>query len=206
MESSDSPRRGRPRSFDPTEVLDRAMRVFWRKGYESTSLSDLTAATGVNRPSLYTAFGNKESLFRHVLDHYMQGPSGYFPEALAAPTAREVVERLLRGAVNLATDARSPTGCLWVRGALSYGDGPPRMRREMYARRRAGERALSDRLEEARASGDLPPDADPEALARFYQTAHFGIQVQAACGARRADLEKVVEEALRALPAPVSEA
>src|SRR5687768_6284787 len=114
--SYETPRRGRPRNFDPDEVLDRAMRVFWRKGYAATSLSDLTAATGINRASLYATFGNKESLFQRALDRYTQGPFSYFRGALEAPTAREVVERLLQGSVNVATDPRYPPGCLWVRG------------------------------------------------------------------------------------------
>ncbi len=176
------------------------MRVFWRKGYASTSLSDLTAATGVNRPSLYAAFGNKESFFRNVLDHYARGPFGYFRESLDAPTAREVVERLLQGGANLATDARSPTGCLWVRGSLSYGDRPASLRREMFARRRSGEAALAARFQRAVDGGDLPPDTDPVALARLIQAIHLGMQVQAASGATRAELEEVVDTALLAFP------
>src|SRR5207249_2480008 len=86
-------RRGRPRTFDPNLALDRALEVFWRKGYEGASLSDLTKATGINRPSLYAAFGNKENLFRLALDRYIAGPIAYFREALAEPTAREVAER-----------------------------------------------------------------------------------------------------------------
>lgn len=174
------------------------MRVFWRKGYASTSLSDLTEAMGINRPSLYAAFGNKQSLFRRVLDHYARGPFSYFRKSLDARTAREVAERLLEGGANLATDARNPTGCLWVRGALSYGDGPVQLRREMFARRRAGETALAKRFERAMAEGDLPPDTDPMALARLLQAIHLGMQVQAASGATRADLAEVVQSALRA--------
>ena len=111
--------RGRPRSFDAGDALERAQRVFWRKGYLGTSMSDLTEATGVNRPSLYAAFGNKEALFRKVMDRYGEGPFAHFAEALAAPTGREVAERLLRGGAALATDPRTPPGCLWVRGSLS---------------------------------------------------------------------------------------
>ncbi len=80
--------RGRPRAFDPDAALERAMHVFWAKGYEGASLSDLTRAMRINRPSLYAAFGNKEQLFRKVLDRYMDGPVAYFSKALAAPKAR----------------------------------------------------------------------------------------------------------------------
>src|SRR5271156_2850321 len=100
--------KGRPRGFDAEKVLDRALKVFWRKGYEGASLPDLTGAMGVNRPSLYAAFGNKEALFRKVIDRYASGPAAYVGEALEEPTARGVVERLFRGAVDLLSQSRSP--------------------------------------------------------------------------------------------------
>src|SRR6202030_3262348 len=101
-----SGRTGRPRSFDIDKALDLALQVFWRKGYEGTSLSDLTKAVGVNRPSLYAAFGDKKALFRKALDRYLTGPAGYTQEALKEPTARTVVERLLQGAADLNTAPR----------------------------------------------------------------------------------------------------
>src|SRR3989440_11441871 len=94
---------GRPRAFDTDRALDRALQVFWRKGYEGATLSDLTKAVGVNRPSLYAAFGGKEALFRKALDRYLNGPAAYTQEALKEPTARAVVERLLQGAADLNT-------------------------------------------------------------------------------------------------------
>ena len=100
---------GRPRAFDTEKALDRAMQVFWRKGYLGTSLSDLTNAMGINRPSLYAAFGNKKSLFRKVLDRYSKGPSVYLSEALREPTARAVAERVFYGVVDLLTDPHTPT-------------------------------------------------------------------------------------------------
>src|SRR5437588_3573741 len=109
---------GRPRTFDAEKALDRALKVFWRKGYEGTSLPDLTKAMGINRPSLYAAFGNKESLFRKALDRYAEGPAAYMREALNKPTARAVAERLLGGTIDLLTDRRNPRGCHMVHGAL----------------------------------------------------------------------------------------
>src|SRR3979411_3513986 len=101
--------RGRPRAFDPDAALERAMHVFWAKGYEGASLSGLTRAMRINRPSLYAAFGNKEQLFGKVLDRYMDGPVAYFGKALAAPKARGVVEEIFFGTARMAVDARVPT-------------------------------------------------------------------------------------------------
>ena len=97
--------RGRPRAFDPEAALDRAMHVFWTKGYEGASLSNLTRAMRINRPSLYAAFGNKEELFLKVLDRYANGPLAYFRKALAAPKARDVVEQIFRGTAKMGDPA-----------------------------------------------------------------------------------------------------
>jgi AcrR family transcriptional regulator len=132
--------RGRPRAFDPDAALELAMHVFWAKGYEGASLSDLTRAMRINRPSLYAAFGNKEELFRKVLDRYVNGPLAYFGKALAAG------------------DPRLPSGCLifMVQGALAVGDAAGSVRKEAAGRRAAGEVALRRRLHRAKREGDLP--------------------------------------------------
>src|SRR6266852_7317105 len=109
---------GRPRAFDIDKALDKALKVFWRKGFEGTSLPDLTKAMGINRPSLYAAFGNKEELFRKVLDRYVNGPLAYFGKALASPKARDVIEQIFFGAARMADDPKIPAGCLMVQGAL----------------------------------------------------------------------------------------
>lgn len=192
---------GRPRTFDTDDALERALDLFWRKGYEGTSLADLTEAMGINRPSLYAAFGNKEALFRKALDRYLQGPADYSRRALEAPTARAVVERMLRGAADLLTDRNSPPGCLLVHGALSSGDGAAPIRQELVARRRAGEVALRRRFERAKSERDLPAGADAAKLARYVATVIYGMAVQAASGASRKELRQVAETALGALPA-----
>ena len=151
---------GRPREFEVDRAVDRAMEVFWRKGYEGTSLDDLTKAIGITRPSLYAAFGNKEALFRKSLDRYVEGPSAYVAKALNAPTAREVAELILRGAVELNTNPRHP-GCLMVQGALACGGEANAVREELRVRRADGEQAIRERLKQAKADGDLPRDADP---------------------------------------------
>jgi AcrR family transcriptional regulator len=189
---------GRPRAFDVEKALHQAMQVFWRKGYLGTSLTDLTDAMGVNRPSLYAAFGNKKSLFRKALEHYAKGPSSYLSQALQEPTARAVVERLLHGVVDLLTDPRSPATCLWVHGALSCGDDP--LREEFAAQRAAGLAGLRTRFKRAVADGDLPPDSDADTLARYVQTVNFGLTVQASTGATRKALLRIVEIALKTWP------
>ena len=191
---------GRPRSFDIDRALDGALHVFWRKGYEGTSLSDLTKAVGVNRPSLYAAFGDKEALFRKALDRYLDGPAAYTQEALKEPTARAVIERLLRGAADLTTAPRNPGGCLTVQGALACSEAGDLIRQELTACRAAGEAAIRRRLEHAKSNGDLPADTDPADLARYVATIVYGIAVQAAGGASRGKLQRVVEMALRTLP------
>jgi AcrR family transcriptional regulator len=108
---------GRPRAFNTDQALDQAMHLFWRKGFLGTSLSDLTEAMGINRPSLYAAFGNKEALFRRAVERYFQGPAAYLQDALREPTARAVVEHLLHGVVDLVTDPKLPRTCLWVHGS-----------------------------------------------------------------------------------------
>lgn len=192
---------GRPREFDLDEALDQALHVFWKKGYEGTSLSDLTDAMGINRPSLYCAFGNKESLFRKVLDHYEKGPAAYLKEALGKPTAREVVESLLRGAVEIQTRPGTPRGCLSVQGALACGDESNAIREEMIARRTAGETAIRQRLERAKSDGDLSAAIDVADFARYIAAMINGTAVLAVGGASREELLHVVDFALRAWPA-----
>jgi AcrR family transcriptional regulator len=190
--------RGRPRAFDPDVALERAMHVFWANGYKGAALSDLTRAMRINRPSLYAAFGNKEQLFRKVLDRYMDGPVAYFGKALATPKARDVVDQILLGTARMADDPRIPAGCLMVQGALACGDGP--VRKEVAARRAAAEVALRRRLQRAKREGDLPKDSDPAELAHYVMTVMRGMAVQSAGGASGDQLRRVAQIALRAWP------
>jgi AcrR family transcriptional regulator len=193
-------RTGRPRAFDLDVTLDRALEVFWRKGYEGTSLPDLTEAMGINRPSLYAAFGSKEGLFRRALERYTARKGAVIAEALAEPTARAAAARLLREMADALTDPTSPRGCLAVQGALSCGESAEPVRRELNACRAAVETAFRERLYQARADGDLPPEVDPTDLARYVATVLQGMSVQAAGGASREELRRVADTALRAWP------
>ncbi|MEV4129831.1 TetR/AcrR family transcriptional regulator [Nocardia sp. NPDC049707] len=189
---------GRPREFDLDERLDRAMHVFWRQGYEGTALADLTEAMGINKPSLYAAYGNKESLFLKVVDRYEAGPAGYVQRALAAPTARTAAEALMRGAIELTTSG--PGGCLFVQGALATGAQSAQVREELATRRRAAQVQLRERFEKACAEGDLASDVDVDALARSIWATTYGLAVQAASGATAAELSCAVDMALAGWP------
>ena len=193
-------KRGRPRAFDPDTALERAMHVFWTQGYEGASLSELTRAMRINRPSLYAAFGNKEQLFRKVLDRYVDGPLAYFGEALSAPRARDVVEQIFLGAARMAGDPKVPAGCLMVQGALAVGGSAGSVRKEAAARRAGAEVALRRRLQRAKREGDLPQNADPAELARYVMTVLQGMAVQGADGASPDQLRRVAQLALRAWP------
>jgi AcrR family transcriptional regulator len=201
LDMPEKPRTGRPRSFNREQALEAAMRVFWRQGYEGSSLTALTAAMGINRPSLYAAFGDKAGLFREAVARYGTGPGRYIRRALGQPKARQVAEMLLRGAVAVATDAANPRGCLWVQGALvASTEGEP-IRREMIALRDGGTAQVHERFERARRESDLPADTDVQALTLFLVSVMNGIAVQASSGRSREALNSAVDLALRAWPA-----
>lgn len=177
---------GRPREFDPDQVEDEAMKLFWEHGFDGVSISDLTAATGVNRRSIYAEFGSKEMLFERAKLRYLAGPGGYLIEALARPTAREVAEAMVHGAADAVSGG--PHGCLTV------GDGPG------LAELRDGTvRQLAERFDAAVADGELD-GVDTLLLARWISAVCQGISIQARSGASRADLHAVAELALAGWP------
>lgn len=196
---------GRPRKFDPEQALDSALKVFWRKGYEGASLSDLTEAMGINRPSLYAAFGDKATLFRRAIDRYVDVHTAHFQEALDQPTVREVIETLWTGNIALTRNARNPRGCFLVQGALACSEAGEPMQKAMAKERARGEAMLKDRFERAITEGDLPDDTNAGDLARYVTTVSYGLAVHAASGASAADLKAVAEMALRALPNQATE-
>jgi len=194
-------RTGRPRGFCVEDTLDRAMTVFWRHGYEGASLSDLTAAMGINSPSLYACFGSKEGLFRAVLERYDERRKSFMESVLAAPTAAKVAETYLYGVAAFAVDTsgKNPPGCLLLQSGLSCGDSE--IPDEMARHRAEKEAALCDRFEQARKEGDLLENANAAALARYLMTVANGICVQAASGASAEELHDVAAMALMAWPA-----
>ncbi|MER6272436.1 TetR/AcrR family transcriptional regulator [Streptomyces sp900105755] len=192
--------RGRPRGFDADAALDRAVEVFWRQGYEGASLSDLTEAMGINRTSMYAAYGNKEELFRRAVARYAEADMAYARDALTRPTAYAVIEAFLRANADALTRADRPPGCLSVQGGLAEGGDNGHIAGFLAESRLAGERALADRLARAVKEGDLPADTDPRALARYVMVVSEGNAVHATAGAGRAALHATVDIALRAVP------
>jgi len=196
----EKPRLGRPRAFHRDTALDAAMRVFWAHGYEGASLTELTRAMRINRPSLYAAFGDKAALFREAVARYGTGPGRYVRRALGQPTARLVAETLLHGAVIVATDPANPAGCLWVQGALATSAESATVRDEIAAVRNRGIDQVQGRLAHARSTGDLPPTADTEALTLYLISVMNGLAVQAAGGRSRESLLRAADLALSNWP------
>jgi AcrR family transcriptional regulator len=191
---------GRTRQFDVDEALDRALEVFWTRGYEGATLPELTRAMGINRPSLYAAFGNKEQLFRKALARYQTGPMSFLTEALRKPTARAVVEAIFSGFIRMQRDRDQARGCLVVSGALACGEEAESVRRELAQLRQAIVAAFRKRFERAVQDGDLPARTDCATLARYIATVLNGLAVQAASGTTEKELRHVAALAMQAWP------
>jgi AcrR family transcriptional regulator len=195
-----SAKMGRPRCFREEEALDAAMRVFWDKGYEGASLDDLTEAMGINRSSLYATFGDKEELFEKVMSRYCEGPMAYMAEALQQPTARQVIETILRKTVKALADPENPRGCLLLQGGLACGSDAEAARQAMIEHRTAGFRGIQKRMHRAQADGDLPKDVNPTDLARYVTIVLNGLSIQAVNGATPSEMKRAVAMALRSMP------
>jgi AcrR family transcriptional regulator len=193
--------RGRPASFKHDDALEKAMHVFWAHGYEGASLAALTEAMGINKPSMYAAFGSKEDLFRKAVQKYLSGPASFFSESLREPTSKQIAVKLLMGAAEFLTSCDHPHGCLMIQGALSCGEGSEHIQKELIARRHSYESALANRFEQCRKSGDLPEATDVTSLAKYVATLHQGMSVQAKSSASKQELLDVVRMALSNWPA-----
>jgi AcrR family transcriptional regulator len=191
--------RGRPRSFDRNAALRRAMTVFWERGYEGVSLSDLTAAMGINAPSLYAAFGCKEALFREAVALYGANEGSIAERALREKkSAREAVEALLRGNAEAYADPKNPRGCMVVLAATNCTPENEDVRAHLSQCRRDAQKMLRRRLDLGVAAGDLPGGTDAAALAAFYTTVLNGLSIQARDGASRRQLHAIVDVAMAA--------
>ncbi|MFW6775649.1 TetR/AcrR family transcriptional regulator [Nocardioides sp. CPCC 205120] len=191
--------RGRPRSFDIDNALDAAVEVFWRHGYEGAGLTELTAAMGIGRPSLYTAFGDKAQLFRRALDRYVDRNMAYVEDALAQPTAHAVAEAFLTGNARAVSAPGNPPGCLSVQAMVTdQGDTFGLLREN----RRLIEQRLADRFRRSITDGDLGADEEPDALASYLITVATGFAIRAADGVARDTLLTLASRALDGFPRP----
>jgi AcrR family transcriptional regulator len=193
-------RRGRPPAFNHEEALEKAMQTFWTFGYEGTSMGVLIEAMDMNKPSIYAAFGNKETLFNKVLDKYVSGPSAFVKEAISEPTSYLVTKTFLTKAVALLTEHESPRGCMIVQGALSCGPEAKMIQKKLIAYRIHLEENFKKRFDLAKANRDLPEDTNSTALAKYVATLHQGISVQASSGASRDALMDIIDIAMQNWP------
>lgn len=190
----------RPREFNEDEVLDQAMYVFWAKGYGGTSTADLLSAMGLTNSSLYKAFGSKENLFRRAMGRYHAGPLAFRALALAEPTPRGVVERMLLGTVDLLTGGETPPGCLEVNSGLAGSSGSEAVRLDLVRNRRVLGELLRERIAATQNAGSLPIGLSPEQAATLVATLAHGLAVQAKDGASREELRAIVRTFLCSWP------
>ena len=199
METVTQSGRGRPREFDPEQALSAALQVFWRRGYEGASLAELTETMGITKPSLYACFGNKESLFRKALDLYERDKLTYIGDAIKAPTARDVAERLLMGSVDAATTGDCK-GCMGVIASVACQSVEPSIRDDVNARAESSRRAIIARMQQAIDAGEFRVATEAEAITRYLLAIMQGISVQAQSGASRDELLQVADSALLSWP------
>lgn len=192
--------RGRPREFDKDQALDKALRMFWRYGYEGTSISALAEHIGITVPSLYLAFGNKERLFMQAVERYGLYSNQFYEDAFREAKARDVAHRILIGEIDLVAGAETPDGCLMIQGALATSPESDKVRKTMAKLRRQAEVEVAERFELSRLRGDLPPGWSPRALAAYIMTVASGMAVQAKSGMSRDELLRVADMAMLIWP------
>ncbi len=192
---------GRPLSFDRDVVLEKAMLTFWRHGYETTSISDLTQAMGVTAPSIYTAFGDKKQLFLEAMHRYAGSPEELGLTLQASPTAREAVYRMLMSASNAFTHAATPRGCLLASATASCSADALDVQQAVAHVRGQITHRVRERIEQDKAIGILPPDTQAKPLANFSVALVQGMSVLARDGASRVTLNAMIKVAMAAWPA-----
>jgi AcrR family transcriptional regulator len=193
--------RGRPRAFDRAEALQKAMLLFWEKGFQGAAMSELTAAMGINAPSLYACFGGKEALYREALALYEAGDGAELAAAIAAaPTAREAIEIYLMRSAALFSRPDKPAGCMVVLSVVHAAGTSEEAGRALRDARGEMQGVMEARLRSDIARGELPASCDPPTIAAFYSTVQQGMSIRARDGASRAELEAVARGAMAAWP------
>ena len=190
----------RPRVFDVEKAIQTATVMFWKNGYEQTSVADLTEEMGITPPSFYFAFESKDGLFRKVIEYYATTYLCFMEEAFRQPTARDVAETMLYGCADVYSNPSNPRGCLIVNCSLPSSETTVAVRQELATQGKARRAKLKRRFQEAKASGDLPHDSDPAELARFVTSIRWGLAVEAQSGASKRDLHRIVARAMQAWP------
>lgn len=177
------------------------MHLFWERGYEATSVSELTEAMGITPPTLYTFFGDKESLFLEAVERYQSGPGCFAKRALAEePTAEDAIQRLLLDAADSFSGPHLPKGCMVVLGAINCAAESTAVFEALAVRRRAAEAAVRERIAQGQRAGELSQDTDIGALAGLVATTLYGLAIKARDGASRASLRRIVAQTMRAWP------
>ena len=191
--------RGRPRSFDRERALEQAIEVFWKKGFEGASIADLTEAMGINPPSLYAAFGDKENLFLQAVERYnaQRGDSCPYCDET---TARGAVEKLLLYMADELCNSDHPRGCMMVMAAATSASSSQQLQAVLAQKRAASRANLKARIEKGIKDGDVLPGTNAGELADFYSTIITGMSLVSRDGATRKSLVATVENAMRLFP------
>ncbi len=197
--SAISGKMGRPRGFSTEDALDAALKVFWAKGYEGTTVADLTKAMGLNMSSLYAAFGDKENLFRQVAARYAQRAAELYERAMAKPTLLGALADLFSEIVEFLNTPGNPPGCLTVMGALASSSEAAPVQQLLLQMRTKGQLRLQARCQEAQEAGELAETVDISAFARYVATILWGLMVQGASGATKKQMKGIADTALHHL-------
>jgi AcrR family transcriptional regulator len=191
---------GRRRTFDKEKVLNKAVEVFWRSGYSGTSLSDLTEAMGINKPSLYAAFGNKEDLFVSALNQYVHKHSfPHYDKLLASNTSlKKRVQRYLKSIAKMVSDPNLPSGCFIATSTCEAGSDclPSHAFQAVTKINETTKTSFVDFLMNEQAQGNLTTNCSPEIFANYLLTLQYGLAVMARNGAKQESLEKVINHAI----------
>jgi AcrR family transcriptional regulator len=194
--------RGRPRGFDRDGALDSALRLFWSRGFEPTSISDLTKAMRITPPALYSAYGDKKSLFLEAVERYEQSVGCFAEQALTEePTAERAIRHLLHGAVEAFARSAGPRGCLVVLGGINCTTESGDIYQALVVRRRNAEKAVHARILAGKTAGELADDADLDGLTGMVTATLYGLAIKAKDGVPRAQLHKIVDQMMRMWPA-----